>query len=106
MTSALLGLAMGDDGGARILEGFAAGDVVEVMVAVDEVLDGGALAHFLDLVDVLLAALGPAIGHRVGSDHAFLGDDEDGLVVAVPEDVDVVRSVHFPGLDLGALRRG
>jgi hypothetical protein len=53
----------------------------------------------------LLAALRPAVGDRVGGDHPVLRHDEDRLVVAVPEDVDVVGAVDLAGLDRGPLLR-
>ena len=92
--------------GAGVLERLAAGDVVEVVVAVDQVLDR-LVGDLLDLVDVLLPAGRPAVGDRIGGDHARIGDDEHRLMVAVAEDVDVVGAVDLGGLDLrpGGRRR-
>ena len=90
------------DGGAGVLEGFAAGDVVVVVMAVDQILDR-LVGDFLDLVDVLLAAVRPAMRHGVGRDHTRLGDDEDRLMVAVAEQIDVVGAVDLLGLDLRPL---
>ena len=101
---ALLGAAVRDEGGAGVLERLAAGDVIVVVVAVDQVFDR-LVGDLLDLVDILLAARRPAVGDRVGGDHALLGDDEHRLVVAVAEDVDVVGAVHLAGFDLGPCRR-
>ena len=94
----LLGPLVRDDGGAGVLERLAAGDVVVVMVAVDQVLDR-LFRDLLDLVDVGLPARRPAVGDRVGSDHAGLGDDEHRLMVAVAEDVDVVGAFHLGRLE-------
>ena len=90
----LFGALVRDHPGAGVLERLAAGNVVVVMVAVDQILDRLA-GDLLDLVDVGLAAGRPAVGDWIGRDHARLGDDEHGLVVAVAEDVDVVRALHF-----------
>jgi hypothetical protein len=79
---------------AGVLECLAAGNVVVVMMTVDEILDRLA-RDLLDLVDVGLSARRPAIGNGIGRDYARLGDDEHGLMVAVAEDVDVVRTLHF-----------
>ena len=94
----LLGPLVRDDGGARVLERLAAGDVVVVVVAVDQVLDR-LVGDLLDLVDVGLPAGRPAVGDRVGGDDARLGDDEHRLMVAVAEDVDVVGAFHLGRLD-------
>src|SRR5262249_29872791 len=59
----------------------------------------------LYLVDILLPAGRPAVGDRIGGDHAVVGDDEHRLMVAVAEDVDVVGAVDLFGLDLWPLRR-
>jgi len=90
---ALLGLAVRDDLRARVLERLAAGDVVVVVVAVDEVLDR-LVGDLPDLGHVRRAALRPAVGDRVGGDHTLGGDDEDRLVIAVAEDVDVVGALR------------
>ena len=95
----LRGVLVRDDRGAGVLERLAAGDVVEVVVAVDQVLDR-LVGDLLDLVDILLPAGRPAVGDRIGGDHAVLGDDEHRLMVAVAEDVDVVGAVDLLGLDL------
>src|SRR5262245_15507689 len=91
-----------DDGGAGVLERLAAGDVIEVVVAVDQVADRR-LRDLADFGDVIRPAGGPAIADRVGGDHAVLGDDEYRLMVAVAEDVDAVRAVDLGGLDLRPL---
>src|SRR5262249_9721940 len=79
-------------------------DVVEVMVTVDQILDR-LVGDLLYLVDILLPAGRPAVGDRIGGDHAVVGDDEHRLMVAVAEDVDVVGAVDLFGLDLWPLRR-
>ena len=91
--------------GAGVLECLAAGDVVEVVVAVDQVLDR-LVGDLLDLVDVGLPAGRPAVGDRIGGDHAGLGDDEDRLMVDVAEDVDVVGALHLGRLDRWPCRCG
>jgi len=92
-----------DDLGAGVLERLAAGDVIVVVMAVHQVLDR-LVGDLLDLVDILLAALRPAVGHRIGRDHAILGDDEHRLMVAVAENVNVVGAVDLLGLDLRSWR--
>src|SRR6266404_9544008 len=66
---ALLGPLVRNDRGAGVLEGLAAGDVIEVLVAVDQVLDRLA-RDLLDLVDVGYDGLRTAVTDRVGRDHA------------------------------------
>src|SRR5262245_32195627 len=73
------------------------------MVAVDQILDR-LVGDLLYLVDILLPAGRPAVGDRIGGDHAVVGDDEHRLMVAVAEDVDVVGAVDLFGLDLWPLR--
>src|SRR5262245_23101076 len=94
---------MRDYRGAGVLKCLAAGDVVEVMVAVDQILDG-LVSDLLYLVDILLPAGRSAVGDRIGGDHAIVGDDEHRLMVAIAEDVDVVGIVDLFGLDLWPLR--
>ena len=86
---------MSDDDGARFLERLAAGNVIVMVMAVDQILDRR-LGDLADLVDIGLRRLRPAIADRVGRDHAVLGDDEHRLVVLIAEDIDVVGA-----LDLG-----
>ena len=97
---ALLGSLVRDDSRASVLEGLAAGDVVEVMVAVDQILDRLA-RDLLDLVDVGHHRLRAPVADRVGGDHARGGDHEHRLMVAVTEDIDVIGA-----LDLGGRERG
>ncbi len=105
LLQALLGTLVSNHRRAGILEGLAAGDVIEVVVTVDQVPDRR-LGDFPDLVNVLLSAIRTAIGDRVGGDHPFGRDDEHRLMVAVAEDVDVFGAVDLSGLDLrGLLRR-
>ena len=92
-----------DDPRAGVLERLAAGDVVEVVVAVDQVLDR-LVGDLLDLVDILLPAGRAAIGDRIGRDHAVLGDDEHRLMIAIAEDVDALGAVDLGGRDLRPLR--
>ena len=100
---ALLGPLVRDDRGARILEGLAAGDVVVVMMAVDQELDR-LVGDLLDLGDIVLPAGRSAVGDRIGRDHAVFGHDEHRLMIAVAEDVDVVGALDLRSLDLRSLR--
>jgi hypothetical protein len=97
-------LLVPNDCGPGVLERLAAGDVIVVMVAVDQIFDR-LVGDFFDLVDVLLAAVRPAVGDRVGRDHAVLGNHEHRLMVAIAEDVDVISAVNLLGLDLRPLLR-
>ena len=92
-----------DDARAGVLERLAARDVVEVVVAVDQVLDR-LVGDLLDLVDILLPAGRAAIGDRVGRDDAVLGDDEHRLMIAIAEDVDAFGALDLGGGDLRPLR--
>src|SRR5262249_22870772 len=86
-SNAGLGVGVGDKGRAEILECLAAGDVVEMAVAVDDVLDRR-LGHGLDRVDIGLCR--PALADWVGRNHPRGRDDEHRLMVAVAKDIDVV----------------
>ena len=66
-SDARLGVLVGDEGRAQVLERLAAGDVVEMAVAVDHVLDRR-LGHGLDGVDIGFRR--PPLADRVGGDHA------------------------------------
>ena len=88
-----LGIGLGDEGRAHVLERLAAGDMVEVAVAVDHVLDRR-LADRLDGVDIGLHR--PPLADRIGRDHAVRRGDEHRLVAHIAEYVDVVGA-----LDLG-----
>ena len=66
---ARLRILMRDDRGPRILERLAAGDVVEVVVAVDHVLDR-LVGDLLDLLDIGRHRLRTPVADRVGGDHA------------------------------------
>jgi hypothetical protein len=59
----LLGSPMRDDGGAGVLERLAAGDVIVVMMAVDQILDR-LVGHLFDLRDVILPAGRPRQSDR------------------------------------------
>ncbi len=97
------GILVGDHLGARVLERLAARDVIEVDVAVDQVLDR-LVGDLLDLVDILLTAGRAAVGDRIGRDHAVLGDDEHRLMIAIAENVDAFGAVDLGGGDLRPLR--
>src|SRR5206468_5988893 len=85
-----------DERGAGVLERLAAGDVVEVVVTVDHVLDRLA-RDLLDLVDVGHHRLRTPVADRVGRDHARGRDDEHRLGVSVTENIDVVGAVDLGG---------
>ena len=104
LLEALLGALVRDDLRAGVLERLAAGDVVVVVVAVDQVLDR-LVGDLLDLLDVGHRRFRPPVGDRVGGDHAVLGDHEHRLVAAVAEDVDAVGAFDLGGLVQRALLR-
>ena len=87
---------MRDHDGARILEWLAAGDVVVMVVAVDQVFDG-LLGDLLDLGEIGRRRLRPAVADRVGRDHARRRDDEHRLVVLIAENIDVVGALDLGG---------
>ena len=93
---AFLRLLVGDDLRAGILERLAAGDVVVVVVAVDQVLDR-LVGDLLDFVDIGCHRLRASVTDGIGGDHAVSGDDEHRLVVGVAEDVDVIGAFHLGG---------
>jgi len=101
----LLGALVGDDPRPGILERLAAGDVVEVVVAVDQIADR-LVADLPDLLDVGGRGLRPAVGDRVGGDDAVVRDHEHRLVVAVAKHVDVVGAFDLGGLVHRALLLG
>src|SRR5439155_4109462 len=101
---ALLRSLVGDDFRAGILERLAGGDVVVVVMAVDEVLDR-LVGDLPDLGDVSRPTGRTPIGDRVGGDHAVPGDDEHRLVIAVAEEVYAFRAVDLRRRDLRACRR-
>ena len=75
-----------------------------MMMAVDQIFDW-LVRDLLDLIDILLAAVRPAVGDRIRCDYVVLGDYEHRLVVAIPKDVDVLGAVDLRGLDLRPLLR-
>ena len=81
---------MRDEHRTHVLERLAAGDMVVMMVAVNDVADRR-VRDLADLGEVDLAALLVDEADRVGRDHAFGRDDEHRLVAHHAEDVDVVR---------------
>ena len=95
---ALLGAPMRDDRGASILQGLASGDVIEMVVAVDQILDG-LVGDLLDLIDVGLPTCRPPVGDRIGGDDAGTGDNEHRLMVDVAKDVDVIGTLDLRRLD-------
>ena len=92
----LLGELMRDDLGAEVLERLATGNVIEMMMAVDQVFDR-LVGDLLDFVDVGLHRLRPQVADRIGRDHALLGDDEHRLMALIAEDIDVLRAVDLGG---------
>ena len=95
---------MGDDSGTGIFERLPAGDVVEVVMAVNQVSDRP-VGDFPDFGDVGSASLRSAVRHRIGGDDSVAGDEEHRLVIAVAEDVNVVGAVDFGRRNLWRLRR-
>ena len=83
---------------ASILEGFATGDVVEVVVTVDQVPDR-LVGDLFDFVNIRLSASWPAVSDWVGGNHSGVGDDEHRLVIDVAEDVDTVGAFNLGRLD-------
>src|SRR5215470_8273087 len=102
---AVPGISVRDEGGAKVLEWLAPGDVVEMAVAVDDVFDRR-LGHGLDGIDIRLHR--PPLADRVGGDHAVRRDDEHRLMTAITEDIDVIRDLgggEWRGSRLLRLRR-
>src|SRR5262249_5579518 len=85
-----LGVSVCHKSRAKVLEWFAAGDVVEMAVAVNNVFDRR-LGHGLDRVDIGLHR--PPLADRIGGDHAVRRDNEHRLMTAITEDVDIVRDL-------------
>ena len=65
----LLGTAVRNHGGAGILEHLAAGDVIVVVVTIDQVLDRG-LGNLADLIQVGFCRLRPSVTDWIGDDDA------------------------------------
>ena len=85
----LLGALVRDDPGAGILERFASGSVVIMVVAVDQIFDG-LIGNFLDLGDIGYRRLRAPVADRIGGNHAGRRDDEHRLVILIAEDINVV----------------
>ena len=85
-----------DDDGAGILERFAAGDVVVVVMAVNQVFDR-LVGDLFDFVDISGHRLRPAVADGVSGNHAGGCDDEHRLVVAIAEHIDVVGAFDLGG---------
>src|SRR3981081_1336007 len=84
---AALGVSMCDEARAKILEGPAAGNMVEMTVTVDDIFDWR-LSHLLDRSDVGLRRA--SLADRVGGDNACGRDDEHRLMATVAGNVYVV----------------
>jgi hypothetical protein len=84
-----LRVAVRDDRGAGLLEGLAAGDMVVVVMAVDQILDRR-LRDLADLREIRGRCLRPQERDRVGGDHAFRRHHEQRLVELVAEQEHVV----------------
>jgi hypothetical protein len=87
-----------DELGACIFERLAAGDVIEVVVAVNHVPDR-LVRDLLDLFYIGRHRLGAAVADRVGRDHAGRRDDKHCLAVPVTEDVDVIGAFDLGGCE-------
>src|SRR6478609_7226927 len=94
----LFGAAMRDDGRALVLEHFAAGSVVVVMVAVDQVLDRR-LGDLADLVQIGFCRLRAAIADGIRDNHAGGRHDEHRLMILIAEDVDIIGAVDLGGCE-------
>src|SRR5262249_61693582 len=88
--------------GTSVLEWLAAGDVVEMVMAVDQELDG-LVGDLFDLGDIVLSTGRPPVGDGIGRDDAVPGNNEHRLMIAVAEDVNVVGAFDLGGLDLRPL---
>src|SRR5215510_9159055 len=99
----LLGAFVRNHASAGVLEGLAAGNVVEMMVAVDQIADR-LVGDLLDLIDVVLHALRPRIADRISGDDAGRRDDEHRLRAAVAEDVDALGALDLGGRERRLLR--
>lgn len=81
----LPGALVGDHDGAGILERLAAGDMIEMMVAVDQILDRGP-GDLADFLEIGLRRLRPAVADRIGGDHPRRREHEHRLMVLIAED--------------------
>jgi hypothetical protein len=96
---------MGNDRCTRILERLAAGDVVEMMVAVYEIADR-LVRDLPDLGNVHGRCLRIRVAHGICGDHACGRHHEHRLRATGSEDVDVVGPVDLPGFEWGRLLGG
>src|SRR5215471_378476 len=87
---------MGDEVGAEIFERFTAGDVVVVVVAVNNVLDWLA-RHLLDLIDIRGDGLRSTETDWIGRNDAIGRHDEHRLVALITEYIDVVGPFDLCG---------
>ena len=92
----LLGATVRHHDGAGVLERLAAGNVIVMMVAVDQVLDRR-LRDLPDFIEIGLYRLRPAITDRIGDDDAGRRHDEHRLMVLIAKDVDVVGAFDLGG---------
>src|SRR5262249_29804287 len=98
-----LRVLVGDEDGAEVLKRLAARDMVEMAVAVYDVLD----RRLGDLADLrnISGRRGPPLSDRIGSDHAVGCDDEHRLVALIAENVDAISALDLGGREQGR-RRG
>src|SRR5262249_25948172 len=89
-----LGIFVCDDDRALILKRFAAGDVIEMGVAIDKIFHW-LVGNFLDLSEIGRHCFWTIAADRVGRDHTLRRDDEHGLVTLVAEQIDIIRAVNF-----------
>jgi len=94
-----------DDSGTRLFEDATASNVIEVVMAVDQISDR-LVRDLSDLRKVLRATFGTAVPDRIGDDDSLAGDDEHRLAVLVAERVDVVGALDLSRLELGGLSGG
>src|SRR5262245_26680068 len=100
-----LGPAVRDDRATGFLERLTAGDIIEMMMAVDQILDR-LISDLSDFGDIILSTCRTAVAYGVGRDYAVIGHHEYRLVIAVAEDIDVISSLDLGRFDLRSCWRG
>ena len=90
----LLGAPVRDEDGAEILERLAAGDVIVMVMAVDDDLIGSSVTALIASMHGFCPA---QVGNGISGNDALRRHDEHRLMTAIAEDVDVVGALHFLG---------
>src|SRR6516165_182205 len=103
----LLGIFVCDDDRALVLERLAAGDVIKVGVAVDQIFYRP-ISDLFDLGEIGRHRLWAKTADWVGCDHAHGRDYKHRLMTLISKEIDVVRTVDFSGGEwwLSRLRDG